>query len=134
MQFNTTTDYAVRILLYLATVERMAASKEIAEAMNIPPKYITTIVSRLKERKFIQTFQGAGGGYSLIRSPQEITLWDIVDTMEGGITINCCSVCDTACILFDGSRCALHRTYGAVQQSVESVLNGITLQSLIHDG
>lgn len=133
MQLNMTTDYAVRLLLYLATVERRTSSQEIAKRMNIPSKYITAIVSKLKERSYIQTFQGSGGGYALACPPDTITLKDIVETMEGSVKIKRCAACDPKCDLHTGDFCPLSHAYDGVQKGIEDVLMQVTIQKLMDD-
>lgn len=132
VQLNITTDYAIRLLLYLATVDRMAPSQEIAKEMNIPPKYITTIVAKLKEQSYVKTHQGSGGGYSLDCPPGAIILRDVVETIEGSIKINRCSHCNPRCILNVDDNCPLNDAYDVVQKTIEDVLSNVTVQDLVH--
>lgn len=131
MQINTTTDYALRLLLYLAKEGRTVPSQEIAAQMGIPPKYITTIAARLRREGYLQTTQGMGGGYSLTRSPTQITVYDVICAMEGGIKINRCTTCNPDCIFHGDDKCPLHSTYDSFQDLMESAFREITIGDMM---
>lgn len=131
MQMNATTDYAIRILVYLAVIDRLATSREIASKMGIPVKYITTVTQELKNCGFISSQQGNNGGYILRRKPEEITLRDVVFALEDGIKLSRCTSCDPNCFLYDsGNLCEVHRSYSMVETVVENVLGKITIEEL----
>ena len=83
MQLNLTTDYAIRLVLYLATVERAAGSTEISDSMCIPRGQFGSISKTLRERGIIETLRGTNGGFRLAKQPEEISLHEIVNAMEG---------------------------------------------------
>ena len=70
MQLNTTTDYAIRVALYLATVRRAAGSAEICSCMGIPPGILGSVSSRLRKHGIVDTLRGTNGGYLLARRPE----------------------------------------------------------------
>lgn len=67
MQINVTTDYAIRIVLYLAIQNKVTTSKDIAMAMGIPKSYIFKITNKLIAAGIIQRIVGAKGGFILTR-------------------------------------------------------------------
>ena len=97
MQLNVTTDYAIRIVLYLAIKEKVVNSSEIAEAMGIPPSYITKIARALKGADILRERRGVDGGFVLNRAPEELTLLDIVGALEKTVSINRCLEEDEYC-------------------------------------
>lgn len=76
--------YSIRILLDLA--ENQTADyvplKEIAARQDISLKYIEKVLPALKEGGLIDSIHGKGGGYRLIKSPDECTLWEILKLTE----------------------------------------------------
>lgn len=82
MQLNVTTDYAIRIILYLALRKEITTSKEIAAAMSIPQNYVLKITHKLVEAGLIKRLVGVQGGFSLDKTVDEITLLDIISIME----------------------------------------------------
>ena len=95
------TDYAARIVLHLATLERGAriTSAEIAARRLLPPAFVRRIVGKLADAGILRTTRGAGGGVTLARPAGEITLLDVVKAMEGGLVLNACVDTPTACPL-----------------------------------
>jgi Rrf2 family protein len=92
MQITRQADYAVRAVLYLAQLgeEQRAATSQIAENQQIPPSFLAKIVSQLSVAGLLQTSRGARGGVSLARSPEEISLLEVVEAIDGPILLNEC--------------------------------------------
>ena len=77
MQLKITTDYAVRIVYYLALHRGTVTAAELSEALKIPESYIPKITKKLKDANMITACEGIKGGYSLSRKPEDISLFDI---------------------------------------------------------
>lgn len=90
MQFKVTTDYAIRTVLYLATKNEVITSGEISQAMGIPQKYLIKLLGELRQHKLVRVHMGVKGGYTLNKSPQDISLFDIVEITESTVKINRC--------------------------------------------
>ena len=92
MQITRQADYAVRAVHYLATLESgsRAATSQIAEKKHIPPSFLAKIISQLSVAGLLHTSRGARGGVSLARDPEEISLLDVVEAIDGPIMLNEC--------------------------------------------
>lgn len=103
MQITRQADYAVRAMVYLAQlgVEHRAATSQIAKEKQIPPSFLAKIVSQLSVAGLLQTSRGAHGGVSLARSPEEISLLDVVEAIDGPILLNECVGENSTCIFGD---------------------------------
>jgi Rrf2 family protein len=103
MQITRQADYAVRAVLYLAKMgqERRAATSQIAQEQQIPPSFLAKIVSQLSVAGLLQTSRGARGGVSLARDPDQITLLEVVEAIDGPILLNECVAGNGACIFGD---------------------------------
>lgn len=130
MQLNITTDYAVRSVLYLATIGRMAAAPEISERMHIPRQYLTTMARRLKDAGLIRAQGGKCGGYMLARPPEAITLLDVIRATEGTMNLNRCLEHDKYCSRFATEDCPVREVYTDLQEMVENYLGGVTMADL----
>ncbi|MDU6522155.1 Rrf2 family transcriptional regulator [Clostridium sp.] len=128
MQLNITTDYAIRIVLYLAIKEKLTTSKEISEVMFIPESYINKIMRKLRAAGIINTYNGAKGGYDLKKNPDEISLLDIVKTMENTIRFNRCLEVDGYCSRQATKTCSVHKYYKVIQSEIETRLEKITIR------
>lgn len=92
MQITRQADYAVRAVLYLAQLgpERRAATSQIAQQQQIPPSFLAKIVSQLSVAGLLQTSRGARGGVSLARMPEQISVLEVVEAIDGPILLNEC--------------------------------------------
>ncbi|MEC4747955.1 Rrf2 family transcriptional regulator [Methylomicrobium sp. Wu6] len=83
MQLTSYTDYALRVLIYLAGISgRQATITEIADFFNISRNHLVKVVQKLGERGFIKTTRGKGGGLILQRPAETIIVGDVVRAME----------------------------------------------------
>lgn len=99
MQITRQADYALRAMLYLAHLEptQRAATSQIAEEQHIPPSFLAKIISQLSIAGLIHTSRGARGGVSLARSPEEISVLEVVEAIDGPISLNECTHGAGAC-------------------------------------
>lgn len=99
MQITRQADYAVRAVLYLAQLgpEKRAATSQIAQEQAIPPSFLAKIVSQLSVAGLLQTSRGARGGVSLARDPEQISLLEVVEAIDGPILLNECVSGNGAC-------------------------------------
>lgn len=83
MQLTAYTDYALRVLIYLAVHEgRLVTIAEMATAYNISKNHLMKIVHQLGQEGFIETLRGRGGGLRLAHPPNHLHLGEIVRKME----------------------------------------------------
>ncbi len=103
MQITRQADYAVRAVVYLSEIgegERAATSR-IAEEQKIPPSFLAKIVSQLSVAGLLQTSRGARGGVSLARKPEDISLLEVVEAIDGPILLNECVADGGICVFGD---------------------------------
>ena len=65
MQLTNTTDYAIRIVCYLASENKVITTAELSRELNIPASYIPKITKQLKEKEIVKAAEGSNGGYML---------------------------------------------------------------------
>jgi Rrf2 family protein len=99
MQITRQADYALRAMLYLAQLEptKRAATSQIAEEQHIPPSFLAKIISQLSIAGLIHTSRGARGGVSLARAPEDISILEVVEAIDGPIMLNECTHSAGAC-------------------------------------
>src|SRR5512146_464782 len=99
MQITRQADYALRAMLYLAQLEptQRAATSQIADEQHIPPSFLAKIISQLSIAGLIHTSRGARGGVSLARTPEEISILEVVEAIDGPIALNECTDNPDAC-------------------------------------
>ena len=131
MQLKVTTDYAVRTLMYLARHKGIVSIAEIAEAMNIPEKYLNRLGLALRDEGLIVTHRGKNGGYSLGRPPERIRLYDVVALVGGTVTLNRCLGEDGYCGRDAAGSLTGYQSYTVLEKTRENVLEGVTIDSLL---
>jgi Rrf2 family protein len=99
MQITRQADYALRAMVYLARLSpnQRAATSQIAEEQHIPPSFLAKIISQLSIAGLIHTSRGARGGVALARPPEEISVLEVVEAIDGPIAMNECTSPSGAC-------------------------------------
>jgi len=103
MQITRQADYAIRAVLYISKLGKgqRAATSHIAQEQRIPPSFLAKIISQLSIAGLLQTSRGARGGVMLAKAPDEITLLDVVESIDGPITLNECVNDENGCSFGD---------------------------------
>lgn len=114
MQITRQADYAVRAIMYLAQLglDEKAATSQIAEEQDIPLSFLAKIIAQLSVAGLLQTMRGARGGVTLARPPEEITLLEVVEAIDGPIMLNECVHNGYDCPL---SSCPMRKVWGEAQ-------------------
>lgn len=131
MQLNITTDYAIRIVYYLALKEETITASELASVLKIPVNYISKITKKLKAAEIVQACEGIKGGYALMKKPEMISLFDIVSSMVVTMKINRCLEPDGFCSRNATDYCNVHKALLNVQKTYEDALKSVTIADLI---
>jgi Rrf2 family protein len=131
MQITRQADYAVRAIYYLSTLEfgNRASTSQIAREQNIPPSFLAKIISQLSVAGLLHTSRGARGGVSLARVPQDITMLDVVEAIDGPILLNEC-VEDAHGCKFDKD-CPMRAMWCDIQDDLVSRLGGTTFADFV---
>lgn len=82
MKITTTSQYAIKTILYLAIKPGLSTIKEVSDAMDISPDYEMKITRILKKAGFINVVRGVRGGIILLKDPKDITLYDIINVID----------------------------------------------------
>jgi Rrf2 family protein len=126
MQITKQADYALRAVLYLARIEdgSKASTKAIAEKQKIPPSFLAKIVSQLSIAGLIQTSRGARGGVILARPPEQVSILDVIEAIDGPILLNECTGTPKICP-FEG-KCPLHDVWCETRNMIHDKLSTAT--------
>lgn len=128
------TDYALRLLVNLAKnlhngpVSTRAASKE----EGVPYQLACKLMQKLHKSALVESCMGPKGGFRLGREPSQISLCEVVETIQGPISINKCLMAGGGCQR--QGDCGARVKLGELQQYVRDYLNRITLDELLHNG
>ncbi len=104
--------------------------KAIAERGNMPEAYLEQLIAVLKREKLVTSTRGAQGGYMLARSPDQITVGDVLRALEGDLNLVDCveeDVCGKACA------CPSRIVWLKIRDGLNDIVDGITLQDMVDD-
>src|SRR6266540_3330798 len=125
-------EYAMRAMIELSMRLESGAlvpAREIAQAQQIPVRFLEQQLGALHKAGLVESFRGAGGGCRLARDPREIRVADIVDAIEGSMyPMFCLDPMDHSCV--QDSRCGLQELWGDVRVAVRAVFEQTTLARL----
>lgn len=132
MKLSTKGRYGVKAAVDLAIHygKEHISIKSIAERQNVSECYLEQLFAQLRKAGIIKSIRGAYGGYTLSRPPQEITVYDVIDVLEGAIEISDC-IEDTSCTNIDC--CATRLLWVRIKESIDSVLKSTTLGDMVDD-
>ena len=122
MQITRAAEYAIRGVLYLCTQPEgsVCLLNEISERQQIPPSFLSKIFQNLAKVGMVSSFRGTGGGFALLKAPHEITVLDVLEAIEGQMSLNVCltngSVCENQPV------CALHPVWREAQDYLMDLL------------
>lgn len=131
MQITRQADYALRAMLFLAKLEPnvRAATSRIASEQQIPPSFLAKIISQLSIAGLINTSRGARGGVTLARDAEQITLLDVVESIDGPISLNVCSHSAGACPF--GEDCPIQPVWSETQTELVNKLKSTNFAQLV---
>ncbi len=131
MHITKKEDYALRAMLHLAAFgrEEPVMMKDIADAKRIPQPFLAKILQELSDVGLVESHRGVKGGFTLKRDPEDITFLDVIQAVDGVLTVNFCFDAEDRCeILGD---CEMLYVWGSVQRALLKELRNTSLASVL---
>ena len=130
MKLNTTSQYAIRIMTFIAhnNTGKLLNAKNISEALNIPYKYMTSIMTKLVVANIIVSTRGREGGYKIIKETQNIKVVDILEAVKECLHSANCVLGVGLCS--ETKKCALHDKWRTPKMSIVNMFQNTTLADL----
>ena len=117
MNFSKTTEYAFRILSYMALDEKkLHISKDIYNDLQIPFRYLRKQLTILTKSGLIHSVQGKNGGYMISKPIEEISLQNIIDAVGDNNPDDSCFFGFQSCALKE--KCAMHEKWASVRKNI----------------
>jgi Rrf2 family protein len=137
---GTGVEYALHCLTWLAgPLERPPSSRDLAEMQGVPPAFLKKIFPKLEKAGIVEATDGIRGGYRLARPPEQISVLDVVDAVEGSKPLFDCQEIRGRCALFDGRPpewstrgvCGIHAVMIRAQKVMRNELAKTSLAALM---
>jgi len=132
LELSRKSDYALRAVIFLAGLspERYGRVSEIAKAKDIPQAFLAQILPLLANRGVVKSQQGAHGGYSLARTPTQITFLEVIEAVEGPLRLNkCTGEQHEDCSILES--CEMQSIWSMVQKRTADFLHNVTLADML---
>ncbi len=136
---GTGVEYALHCLLWLvAPLEQRPSSRDLAEIQGVPAAFVAKIFQKLEKAGLVEASGGIRGGYRLARQPEDISVLDVVDAVEGHKALFDCQEVRGRCALFDSEPprwaskgvCGIHAVMLQAEKVMRDELAKTTLASL----
>ena len=130
MHINLESDYAVRIVQYLAQSNERRDAQSIADSTCVSLRFTLKMMRKLVAADIVQSFKGAHGGYTLSRPASSITLRQVIEAVEGPYRFSRCVDNGYACNCSSVTACPFHSVFDDLTQMVIQKLDEATFDSL----
>ncbi len=131
IMLSQTVEYALRAVCHLAsTAPAPQTTGQIAEVTKVPPAYLSKVLQGLRQEGILKSQRGIGGGISLVKTPEEVTILDVVNAVEPIQRIRTCPLgLKTHGVML----CPLHRRLDNALAMMEDAFKNTTLAEVLAD-
>ncbi len=130
LRLNKLTDYAVVILARMAAdPAKRFNTAELAAGTSVPEPTVAKILKELAKSELVESFRGATGGYRLLRGGDAITVRQVIEAVEGPVSMVECLDAESACCASQ-KKCPLRGKWEPVNAAIVRALDGVTLADL----
>ena len=131
LRLSKKADYALLAMRHLAAHRERGAmpARELAELYDIPPELLAKVLQKLVRARLLLSHQGIRGGYGLSRPPAAISVADVIQAVDGPVTVTACSDTDHSCDQF--SKCSIRDPLWRVKDRILSALATTSVADLV---
>ena len=133
LRLSKKADYALLAMRHMAAhADRGAMSaRELAEEYGIPPELLAKVLQKLVRARLLDSHQGIRGGYGLGRAPAAISVADVIQAVDGPLTVTACSEQDHSCDQY--SRCNIRDPLWRIKDRIIAALSATSVAELVSD-
>jgi Rrf2 family cysteine metabolism transcriptional repressor len=126
-------EYALRALVAIARRPRSWQIQELSLRENIPIKFLEQILLSLRHAGLLSSKRGVGGGYTLRKAPGEITVGEVIRTLDGPLALIPCAVEEQGerCTCPDRARCPVRQIMTEVRRDLAAMLERRTIEDMV---
>jgi len=132
LRLSKKADYALMAMKHLATRHDGSAScsaREISESYEIPLELLAKVLQRLVRARLLQSVQGTRGGYRLGRPPISIPVAEVIQAVDGPVTVTACSPNDHRCEQY--TKCSIRDPLWKIRGRIIEALTTVTVADLM---
>ncbi len=135
MKLSTKGRYGLKAMFELALSygEGPTPLNNVAQKQNISVHYLEQLIATLRKAGLVRSIRGAQGGYVLADKPENITVGDVIRTLEGPIAPSDCVVEEEESECSRLGICVTRTIWEKIKESIDEVIDSITLQDMVDD-
>lgn len=126
MRITLEADYAIRMIDCLAASDEKCCAKTLSDRTGVSLRFALKILRKLCLAGIVYSRKGIQGGYELKRKPEEISLKDVIEAIDGPIAVNRCQLDHTCSRVGNPDRCAFHSLFSDLSEAVSDKLASVT--------
>jgi len=135
VRISKLTDYAVVIMAYIAGVsisnpEYILQAREIAQDTHLALPTVSKLLKTLTKHKFLNSLRGVKGGYQLTIAPEQVSIVDLIQALEGPLAITECNLGHQHCL--SETQCAIRTPWLHINQIITNTLSAVKLSDLVN--
>ena len=130
LRISKLTDYGTVVLAHIASCDRVCSAAEVAQTTGIAAPTVSKLLKLLARAKLVTSTRGANGGYQLARPAEMISAADVIDALEGPVSITECSATDSHCDF--ESVCNVGGSWQRINIAIRRALDDISLIDLLN--
>ena len=130
LRLSKKADYALMAMKHLAQARdaASASAREIAEQYDIPIELMAKVLQRLVRNGLLASTQGTRGGYTLGRASTSISVADVIQAIDGPLTVTACSSQNNACEQY--SKCNIRDPLWQIRERIAETLGDVTIAEM----
>ena len=128
LRLSKLADYGTQVMTYMARDQAVHSASEVAAELGIAAPTVSKILKMLVRKNLVASVMGAKGGYLLARLPSEISVAEIIDAMDGPISITECSGTTTC---GRESTCTTRSNWQGINHIIQDALEKVNLAEMI---
>jgi Rrf2 family protein len=130
MQLTRAADYAVRVMIHLATLpaHERASLPALAEATGAPESFLSKVLQALSRARLITSLRGQAGGFEILPSGRRASMRQVIEAIDGPIHLNVCLISPRACGRSRG--CPAHLVWAKAQRAMLDVLSSAVISEM----
>lgn len=130
LRISKLTDYGTVVLAHLAgNTGVVCSAADVSNATGIAPPTVSKLLKSLARANLVSSTRGANGGYCLSRNPREISAADVIDALEGPVSITECSASDSHCNI--EAVCSVGNAWKRINLAIRRALQDVSLNDLL---
>ena len=128
--------YGIRAIIYLSakkSANQKTGIKQIGADLDLPIPFLGKILQQLAKKKILKSLKGPNGGFSMMKDPRTVTLFDVVKAIDGEDTFTECVIHNGPCRCIDKNKkpCPIHDDYAKTRSELIKLFKNKTIYDLV---